>query len=298
MDTSIRRAVIIDGAIKEKKFHPDTAEVLSVSAFIELERVRRGEKNIPRFTAQLIEQCIRTNDPELWKAANDDIDTKDFDAPAANSVFVQQDILPAMFIGCITSAKNTEHLVDMLNVLFELAPSLTETTSLALSNAISSQWKALTNVLIGLVEPTTRQLKDGVFIVMARFVDAVNIHEDAIVSVIKEIIKNRKYELLSIFARVKSNIYAGLLPDLLAVAKNASATNRYALVSLIAKIAAENEDIDEDIMPTVNIILEKSIQDKYADVRLLKALAFLINKFSPDPIMKKFATVMLWQIAS
>ena len=89
MDTSIRRAVIIDGAIKEKKFHPDTAEVLSVSAFIELERVRRGEKNIPRFTAQLIEQCIRTNDPELWKAANDDVDTKDFDASAANSVFVQ-----------------------------------------------------------------------------------------------------------------------------------------------------------------------------------------------------------------
>jgi len=298
MDTSIRRAVVIGGQIKEKKFHPDADEVLAVSAFIELERVRRGEKNIPRFTAQLIEQCIRTNDPELWKAANDDVDTKDFDASAANSVFVQQDILPAMFIGCITGAKNTEHLVDMLNVLFELAPSLTETTSNAFSNAVSSQWKGFTNVLIGLVEPTTRQLKDGVFIAVARFVDVANIHEDAIVSVIKEIIKNRKYELLSIFARVKSKIFAGLLPDLLAVAKNASATNRYALVSLIAKIAAENDDIEEDIMPMVNIILDKTIQDKYADVRLLKALTFLIEKYSTDPTMKKFATVILWQIAS
>jgi len=298
MDTSIRRAIVIDGQIKEKKFNPDATEVLAVSAFIELERLRRGEKNIPRFTAQLIEQCIRTNDPELWKAANDDVDTKDFDASAANSVFVQQDILPAMFIGCITGAKNTEHLVDMLNVLFELAPSLTETTSNAFSNAVSSQWKGFMNVLIGLVEPTTRQLKDGVFIAVARFVDVVNIHEDAIVSVIKEIIKNRKYELLSIFARVKSKIFAGLLPDLLAVAKNASATNRYALVSLIAKIAAENDDIEEDIMPMVNIILDKTIQDKYADVRLLKALTFLIEKYSTDPTMKKFATVILWQIAS
>jgi hypothetical protein len=51
-------------------------------------------------------------------------------------------------------------------------------------------------------------------------------------------------------------------------------------------------------MPMVNIILDKTIQDKYADVRLLKALTFLIEKYSTDPTMKKFATVILWQIAS
>jgi uncharacterized protein (UPF0147 family) len=67
---------------------------------------------------------------------------------------------------------------------------------------------------------------------------------------------------------------------------------------LIAKIAAENEDIEEDIMPTVNIILEKSIQDKYVDVRTSKALAFLIEKYSIDPTMKKFATIMLWNLNS
>jgi hypothetical protein len=295
---SVRRAVIVDGAIHEKKLYPKCQEILGVSHLLEVERERKGERNIPRFTTQLIEQCIRTNDPVLWKAANDDIDTKDFDAYAANVVLVQNDILSSLFISCITQPTGSDHLVDMLHVFFEMIPSLTDVTMSAFSKAITTHWKAFTNVLIRTVDPTTRQLKEGMYVAIARFVDSVDISQEAIVSVIREVLKNRKLELLSIFARVNAKMYAELLPEILAAAKAASATNRYAVVSLVAKIAADTDEITEDVLPMVQLVLEKTMMDKYVDVRTVRSLAFLLQKFSNDPIVKNFSTVVLWNLTS
>jgi hypothetical protein len=295
---SVRRAVVVDGAICEKKQYPKCQEILGVSRLLELERERKGERNIPRFTTQLIEQCIRTNDPVLWKAANDDIDTKDFDAYAANVVLVQNDILSSLFISCITQPAGSDHLVDMLHVFFEMIPSLTDVTMLAFSKAITTHWKAFTNVLMRTVDPTTRQLKEGMYVAIARFVDSVDISQEAIVSVIREVLKHRKLELLSIFARVNANLYAELLPDILAAAKAASATNRYAVVSLVAKIAVDTDEITEDVLPMMQLVLEKTIMDKYVDMRTVRALAFLLQKFSKDPVMQNFATIVNWQLSS
>jgi hypothetical protein len=295
---SVRRAVVVDGAIQEKKLHPKCQEIVGISRLLENERERQGIVNVPRFTTDLVERCVRTNDPVMWRAANDDIDTGDFDPHAANIVLARYDILPAMFVGCVSEATTSDHLADVLCVFQEMLPSLSDDVVSSFSKAISTQWKSFTNVLIRTVEPTKRPFKEGIYVAISRFVDATDMQGEAVLTTAREILKHKKFELLSIFARMDSSILSPLLPDLVAAARTASATNRYAVVSLIAKIARETDDVTADVLPTIKIVMEKSVQDKYADVRTIRAATFLLEKFSDDPMLKMFATLVSWNLNS
>lgn len=291
---NVRRAVIVDGKICDKKDHPNSTEIIELSALLEEDRERRGERNISRSTARLVEHAIRQNDTALWKAIVDDIDTGDFDGHAAQVILEQQDILPGLFIGCITKIKETEKMIDVLRVFLELVLHLNERTIMSFSKAISIQWKAFVNALI-MTETTSRMYKDGIYECFARFIDAVDIQREDLVLCIKEIIKNRKFEILSIFSRIHSKIYAeDILEDLLNSAKYTSATNRYAVACLIAKVIADDTEIKSDIEPTIKTLLEKTILDKYVDVRTVRALAFVLQKTSNDPVLRNFTTCITW----
>ncbi|AGE56302.1 hypothetical protein PBCVNEJV1_454L [Paramecium bursaria Chlorella virus NE-JV-1] len=294
MDLLVRRAVIIDGAIVEKKLHIGSVEVPAVSQILELERERNGKRNIPRSTITLLESCIRTNDPALWEAAADDVDTNDFDPHAAIVILEQQDILPVLFIGCITSAKSVKHLTDMLRVFFAIHKEVTENISAEFSKAITLNWKALVDVLITLDTKVKRHEKDGMYIAFARFIDAASIQKDALILAVRELLKHNKYEHLAMFSKMDAAMYSEVLPDLIASLKKSAATNRYAIVGLIAKIANDVDILDVDVLPAVSNVMAASIRDKYVDVRTIKACAFLLQKFSDDPVIKNFATLVGW----
>ena len=297
MDLTVRRAVVVDGNIFDKKHHPDLPEVDSVSRLLEKERERLGERNIPRFSTVLIEACIRTNDPVLWSAARDDVITNDFDVHAANVVLQTNDILPTLFVSCITTPKSVEHLLDMLFVLFKMIPELEDSTKCALSKAISAQWKPFTNVLLQTVETSSdRKFREGLYTALAQFVDVIYLQKEAIVATMNEILTHRKFELLSVFSRMDSNIFADMLPKLLAAAKASSATNRYAPIGLIAKILSETNIRSNDILPVTKLLLDRTVQDKFVDKRTLKSLAFILQKTADDPILKNFAMVVAWNL--
>ena len=294
MNVSVRRAVIVDGRVCEKKDHPDSAEIPEVSGLLELERERRGERSIPRYTAQLLEQTIRKNDPKFWKAITEDIDTGDFDGHAAQVILEQQDILPALFVTCLVEAKETEHFVFMLRTFVEIAPHLNDATTSLFTKAISIQWKAFVNALIA-NDRIDRTVKEGVYECISRFVSAADIQQETLVLCIREIIKNKKFEVLSVFSRVSSKIYAdGIVEELLLAAKSTTATNRYAVVCLLAKIIAETDEVPIDVAPTVQLLLEKTMLDKFVDRRTVRGLSFILQKTAKDSVLKNFATAVNW----
>jgi len=296
MNVNVRRAVIFDGRVCEKKDHPECKEVPEVSGLLELERERRGERNIPRYTAQLLEQTIRKNDQAFWKAVVDDIDTGDFDGHAAQVILEQQDILPALFVTCVVEAKETEHFVNVLRTFVEIAPHLNDTTTSLFTKAISTQWKSFVNVLIA-NDRIDRTVKEGVYECISKFVSAVDIQQETLVLCIREIIKNKKFEVLSVFSRVNSKIYAdGIVEELLQAAKSTVATNRYAVVCLLAKIIAETDDISADVAPAIRVILEKTMLDKFVDRRTVRGLSFILQKTAKDPVLKNFATAVNWMV--
>lgn len=298
MDTSIRRAVVIDGKIFDKKDHKNLPETQVVSLLLEKERERLGERNISRFTTTLIEQSIRMNDPVLWSALRDDILTEDFVVHAAYVVLQSNDVLPALFITCITNAKNVQHLLDMFFVLFHIVQNIDDSSlERSFSKAISTQWKSFTNVLLQVVETTTdRKFKESLYLAMSKFIDVVDLQRESIISTMDEILKCKKFELLTIFASIEASVFSEMLPKLLQAAKLASATNRYAVMGLIAKILSETDVRSDDILPVVKIIVERTVQDKFVDKRTLKSLAFIIQKISDDPILKNFAIIITWDL--
>jgi hypothetical protein len=230
----------------------------------------------------------------FWKAVVNDIDTGDFDGHAAQVILEQQDILPSLFVTCLVEAKETEHFVFMLRTFVEIAPHLNDATTTLFTKAISTQWKAFVNALIA-NDRIDRTVKEGVYECISRFVNAVDIQQETLVMCIKEIIKNKKFEVLSIFSRVSSKIYAdGIFEELLLAAKNTTATNRYAVVCLLAKIIAETDDISVDVVPTIKLLLDKTMLDKFVDRRTMRSLAFILQKTTKDPVLKNFATAVNW----
>ncbi|AGE55888.1 hypothetical protein ATCVMO0605SPH_162R [Acanthocystis turfacea Chlorella virus MO0605SPH] len=297
MNVGVRRAVIFDGRVCEKKDHPECKEIPEVSGLLELERERRGELSIPRYTTQLLEQTIRKNDPVFWKAVVSDIDTGDFDGHSAQVILEQIDILPALLVTCVIEAKETEHFVNVLRTFVEISPHLNDATTSLFTKAISIQWKAFVNALIA-NDRIDRTVKEGVYECISRFVSAVDIQQEALVMCVREILKNKKFEILSIFSRVSSKIYAdGIVEELLQAVKSTTATNRYAVVCLLAKIIAEVDDVSTDVAPAIQVILEKTMLDKFVDRRTVRSLAFILQKTAKDPVLKNFATAVNWMVS-
>ena len=117
---AIRRATVVDGQIVDKKDHPGSVEVHQISILLEKERETLGTKSISRFTTILVEEAIMKNDPALWKTIVDDIDTGDFDIPAAHSLFSQNVMLSSLWVTCISTSKSREHVLDMLVFFYEI----------------------------------------------------------------------------------------------------------------------------------------------------------------------------------
>lgn len=293
---TIRRVVVFEDRICDKRDHPECKEILEISAMLEREREMKGEKNIPRFTTRLLEQTIRTNDVSFWRAAADDIDTNDLDVRAANVIFEQHDVLPGLFVKCLTEARDVEHLVFMFRVFLKIAPHFSETTKTLFSKAISVQWKSFVNVLIT-YDRTDRRIKDGIYECFSKFINVIDISNESLILCMKEIVKNKKFEILSIFSRIDSTIYGDeIIEDLLLSAKNTTSTNRYGLVCLVAKIISEI-NVKVDVSPFVKTILDKTMQDRYVDIRTVKSLSFILEKTSTDPVLRNFASIVLWSSA-
>jgi hypothetical protein len=162
------------------------------------------------------------------------------------------------------------------------------------TKAISIQWKAFVNALIA-NDRVDRTIKDGVYECISRFVSAVDIQQESLVMCIREILKNKKYEILSVFSRVNSKIYAdGIVEELLQAVKSTTATNRYAVVCLLAKIIAETDEVPIDVAPTVQLLLEKTLLDKFVDRRTVRGLSFILQKTAKDSVLKNFATAVNW----
>ena len=303
MNVSVRRAVLVDGNIREKKDHPESVEVEVVSKLLEAERERQGIRSVPRFTTQLVEKAISTNDSKYWEVAVSDIETSDFDSAAVSALFSQNDTLPVMFVTCIVTSKTKEHLIDMLQVFYHISSNFTCETREIVSKAVTCQWKSLINVLITVVNTSPRSMRDAYFLEMAKFVNAVEIGAESVLMMLNEVVKQKKYEILNVFMRIDSKTCfakdTNTFETLIQAVKSATITSRHCVMALIAKVVKENPELGDSYKKELSEIVRDTLNTVvihgYSDKRMILALSFLTEIcFDDDPVTKNIATLLKW----
>ena len=293
---AIRRATVVDGQIVDKKDHPGSVEVHQISILLEKERETLGTKSISRFTTILVEEAIMKNDPALWKTIVDDIDTGDFDIPAAHSLFSQNVMLSSLWVTCISTSKSREHVLDMLVFFYEISKNIPAEVKEAISASITCQWKSFVNCLITVVSSASSRVKDVYFSEIAKFVDSVAIGPESIACMINEVVKMRKFELLAVFwmTDFKTCVDTALFELLLK-----TSSPKHTTVLAVAKAVVDNpdfidthgSDIEKMILETIRVIMRSG----YGDRRILNAIGYLAGKvFDDNPLAQNMAQLLCW----
>ena len=293
---AIRRATIVDGQIVDKKDHPGSVEIPQVSILLENEREKLGMKSISRFTTNLVEEAIMTNDPILWKTISDDIETKDFDVSAIHSLFSQNIMLASLWVTCMSTGKSREHVLDMLVFFYEISKNIPTEVKEAISASITCQWKTFVNCLITVISPASSRVKDVYFSEIAKFVDSVAIGSESTACMMHEIVKMRKFELLAIFwlTDFKTCVDTALFELLLK-----TSSPKHTTVLAVAKAVVDNPDfidthggdIEKMILETMRVIMRSG----YGDRRVLNAVGYLAGKvFEDNQTAKNMATLLCW----
>jgi len=293
---SIRRATIVNGQIVDKKDHPESAEIQQVSILLENERERLGMKSISRFSTILVEEAIMTNDPVLWKTISDDIETKDFDISAIHSLFSQNIMLASLWVTCMSTSKSKEHVLDMLVFFYEISKNIPTEVKEAISASITCQWKTFVNCLITVVSSASSRVKDVYFSEIAKFVDSAAIGSESIALMMNEVIKMRKFELMSVFwlTDFKTCVDTTLFEVLLK-----TSSPKHTSVLAVAKAVVDNPDfldshggdIEKMVLETIRVIMRSG----YGDRRVLNAIGYLAGKvFEDNPTARDMATLLCW----
>jgi hypothetical protein len=297
---AIRRATIVDGQIVDKKDHPGSVEIPQVSILLENEREKLGMKSISRFTTNLVEEAIMTNDPILWKTISDDIETKDFDVSAIHSLFSQNIMLASLWVTCMSTGKSREHVLDMLVFFYEISKNIPTEVKEAISASITCQWKTFVNCLITVVSSASSRVKDVYFSEIAKFVDSVAIGSESIALMMNEVLKMRKFELLAVFwlTDFKTCVDGSLFELLLK-----TSSPKHTTVLAVAKAVVDNpdfidshgSDIEKMILETMRVIMRSG----YGDRRVLHAVGYLAGKvFDDNPTVKNMAQLLCWSSSS
>lgn len=286
----------MNGQITDKKDHPESAEIQQVSILLENEREKLGMRSISRFTTILVEEAIMTNDPLLWKTISDDIETKDFDISAVHSLFSQNIMLASLWVTCMSTSKSKEHVLDMLVFFYEISKNIPTEVKEAISASITCQWKTFVNCLITVVSSASSRVKDVYFSEIAKFVDSAAIGSESIALMMNEVIKMRKFELLSVFwlTDFKTCVDTAFFEVLLK-----TSSPKHTTVLAVAKAVVDNPDfldshsgdIEKMILETIRVITRSG----YGDRRVLNAVGYLASKvFDENPLAKNMATLLCW----
>ncbi|AGE48606.1 hypothetical protein PBCVAN69C_671L [Paramecium bursaria Chlorella virus AN69C] len=299
-----RRAVIVDGAIQEKKNHPGSVEIEAISKLMEQECERQGGKSIPRFTTQLMEKAISTNDADCWEAMCDDIDTGDFDSSAVTALFSQNETLPVMFITCLVTSKDINQFMMMLRVFYVISKDFTEEIKDVVSKTITCQSKSFLDVLIRFVPYVKRDLRDAVLEEISKFINVTELGVGSIVEMITVTINMKKFEFLRIFMNIDtSKCFENnkLFETIVSKVKNTPATQKHYIISFIAKIITEiptlADEFQTQLKDMITHTLNLNIQYGYSDTRTVGAIGFISEKVFDDPVIRNLGTLLSWSVS-
>lgn len=293
---NIRRAVLVDGNLADRRDHPDCEEIAQVSILLEKQRTQLGEKSISRFSTILVEEAVTTNDPAMWRAIADDITTKDLDVKSVHVLLANNLSLPSLFVSCLVTSKTREQILDMLVFFYEISHDIPQEVKEAIGVAITCQWKTFVNCLITVVSQASGKVKDVYFKEIGKFVNFSQLTPESISSMIREIVKVKKTELLTVFllCDLKRCVDAELFDMLLK-----TRSPKHTAVLLIAKIIDESPDfvvshqnaIEDMLTDTIRLIMRSG----YCDQKVLHAIAFVSGKvFADNQTARSMAVMLMW----
>ncbi|AGE52586.1 hypothetical protein PBCVCvsA1_496R [Paramecium bursaria Chlorella virus CvsA1] len=298
-----RRAVIIDGTIQEKKNHPGSVEIEAISKLMEQECERQGGKTIPRFTTQLMEKAISTNDADCWEAICDDIDTGDFDSLAVTALFSQTETLPVMFITCLVTSKDINQFMMMLRVFYTVSKDFTDDIKEHISKTITCQAKSFLDVIIRFVPYVKRELRDAVLEELSKFINVVDIGIGSITEMLTTVVTMKKFEVLKIFMNIdttKCFDNTQLFEIIVSKVKSTPATQKHYILTFIAKVIKEMPSIADDykqqLVDVVAQTLSSNITYGYSDTRTVAAIGFIAEKVFEDQVVRNMAKLLIWSV--
>ena len=112
-----RRAVVVNGTIKEKFYAPESDEIDHLSVVFEHIRRVNGESIYSRGTTELLQQCITCNDADAWRAMFMDLKTKDINFTEMKTYFDVHPTKAADLLRCAIAAQNGAHFVSIMCTL-------------------------------------------------------------------------------------------------------------------------------------------------------------------------------------
>jgi hypothetical protein len=188
----------------------------------------------------------------------------------------------------------------MLVFFYEISKNIPAEVKEAISASITCQWKSFVNCLITVVSSASSRVKDVYFSEIAKFVDSVAIGSESIALMMNEVLKMRKFELISVFwlTDFKTCVDGSLFELLLK-----TSSPKHTTVLAVAKAVVDNpdfidshgSDIEKMILETMRVIMRSG----YGDRRVLNAVGYLAGKvFDDNPNVKNMAQLLCWSSSS
>jgi len=297
---NVRRAIIFDGNVAEKKNHPEYAEIPQVSLLLEADRERRGIKNISRFTTLLVEDAIVNGHLDTWKAIDDDIFTNDLDISSVHSLFTNNLMLPTMFVTSLTQSKTQEEILYKISFFYKISANISDEIKEAISISISCQWKAFVDCLLKVSMSVIPKTKDSYLREISKFINFAQIGNATTADMMRELIKIGKSDMLELFLTADFN---ACVDDDLFVSMLKTRSTKNVHIIAVAKAVQENPDFgishNEHIEKCITNTMGLIIRSGYGDRRVLNSLAFLTRKcFDDNEPAKNMATLLLWATAA
>jgi hypothetical protein len=283
-----RRAVVGEGGVLcDRVDSPGSTEVGSVSAVCEVVRRMAGLPVWSRDSAQLVQQCLDTNDPGAWRALYCDVTTEDVDWPR-----LRAQVLAGggarVCVGCLLAPRDAAHLLHVTACLAAMMAD-DETTRREFSAALGCKLVEFVDVLMRHNSVMRRDVRDGVLTALGRMLAKADAPVADVAAALDRVLDRRHDDMVRLFTHLPVAecvaLVPGLVPKLVARARVAAASSQYALLAALARASAGSpravEPHQSQIADLVSATLATQLAGNQLDARTTMVCGMLAGSAGP-----------------
>jgi hypothetical protein len=282
-----RRAVVLaDGALADRREHPDRPEVCQVSVACECLRVACSEAVYSRNTAELMAQCFSGNDPRAWEALLDDIATNDLSAESATRYLHTNRVT---IVECLLSAATSGHVVLIVRAAQHVLPLLAadelERTSAALCRRFDELVKKLVQVVQRGRIPV--DFDDGIT-ALGKLMLACDVPPCQLAAMLEACLASGVDSLMRLFLFAPVPVVVAhapaLVDSMVARAEKAPQSSRYPILALLAMVPSHVLSAHADRLASlVQRVLDTALAQGGMDPKLALACGTISKHASTTP---------------
>lgn len=280
-----RAAVTAEGAVAERRAHPQLPEAAALSVACEILRRAAGEPVYSRHTPELLRQCVDDNDAGAWRAMLDDAATGDLDRAAAVAFWSGAGALAAA-VRCLVAASSGMHLWLVVRGLQLVVELVGQAGARHLGVAIQRSFADLVRTLSRRAKDVTADMRAGTIDATGRLIVWCGISHDDLCAMLGVALRGGHEDVLRLFVRAPVSALvardASLVPKLLTSAEKARQASRYPPCALLAVLSPEQlRPHEARVRRVVQRVLDTAAAQGGMDPHLALACGVLAKAVEP-----------------